>query len=156
VSLSSRQSLSSSRISQYFMEHESSSLCSQELSTSPHPEPDVSSPYDPQPISLRSIYSLLSLFERIKGGLWDHLAVCLCVCVCTFPHIFSFSMLSVWHQRKIVDWFFILQTTPQQCLAITWLVFSVWSALRNSRTAFSALSVPRLYNASPLEAKKSF
>jgi hypothetical protein len=46
--------------------------------------------------------------------------------------------------------------TTQQCLGITWLVFSVWSALRNNRTVFSALSVPRLYNASPLAAKKSF
>jgi hypothetical protein len=41
----------------------------------------------------------------------------------------------------------------QQCSAITWLVFSVWSALRNSRTVFSTLSVPRLYT-SPLAAKK--
>jgi hypothetical protein len=46
--------------------------------------------------------------------------------------------------------------TPQQWLAITSLVFSVWSAPRNNRTVFSALSVPRLYNTSPLAAKKSF
>jgi hypothetical protein len=35
-------------------------------------------------------------------------------------------------------------------------VFSVWSALGNIRTVFSALSVPRLYNTSPLAIKKSF
>jgi hypothetical protein len=34
-------------------------------------------------------------------------------------------------------------------------LFSVWSALRNSSTVFSALSVPRLYNTSPLAAKES-
>jgi hypothetical protein len=31
----------------------------------------------------------------------------------------------------------------------------MWSALHNSRTVFSALSVPRLYNTSPLAAKKN-
>jgi hypothetical protein len=31
----------------------------------------------------------------------------------------------------------------------------VWSALRNNRTVFSALSMPRLYNTSPLAAKES-
>jgi hypothetical protein len=40
-------------------------------------------------------------------------------------------------------------------IAITRLLFSVWSALRNSRTVFSALSVPRLYNTSPHADKKS-
>jgi hypothetical protein len=45
--------------------------------------------------------------------------------------------------------------TSQRCLAITWIVFSVQSALRSSRTVFSALSVPRLNNTSPLTAKKS-
>jgi hypothetical protein len=44
--------------------------------------------------------------------------------------------------------------TSQQCLVITWILFSVWSALRNSGNVFSALSVPRLYNTSPLAAKK--
>jgi hypothetical protein len=34
-------------------------------------------------------------------------------------------------------------------------LFSVWSALCNSRTVFSALSVPELYNKSPLAAKES-
>jgi hypothetical protein len=34
-------------------------------------------------------------------------------------------------------------------------LFSVWSALRNNRTVFSALSVPRLYNTSSFAAKKS-
>jgi hypothetical protein len=34
-------------------------------------------------------------------------------------------------------------------------VFSVRSALRNSRTVLSALSLLRLYNTSPLAAKKS-
>jgi hypothetical protein len=32
-------------------------------------------------------------------------------------------------------------------------LFSVWSALRNNRTVFSALSVPRLYNTSPGESR---
>jgi hypothetical protein len=40
--------------------------------------------------------------------------------------------------------------TTQQRLAITWLVFSVWSALRKSRTVFSALSVSQLYKTSTL------
>jgi hypothetical protein len=40
--------------------------------------------------------------------------------------------------------------TLKRYLATKWLVFSVWSA-RNSRTVFSVLSVPRLYNTSPGE-----
>jgi hypothetical protein len=35
-------------------------------------------------------------------------------------------------------------------------VFSVWSALCDNKTVVFALSVPRLYNTSPLAGKKSF
>jgi hypothetical protein len=33
-------------------------------------------------------------------------------------------------------------------------LFSVWSVLRNNRTVFSVLSVPWLYNTSPLAVKE--
>jgi hypothetical protein len=45
--LRSRESLSHSRISQYFMEPEGPSPCSQESATGPYPEADESSPYHP-------------------------------------------------------------------------------------------------------------
>jgi hypothetical protein len=59
------------------MEHKGSLPCSQESSTGPYPKPDESSPYHPIPISLISIFSLLSLFwKKIKVGLCDFHAVC--------------------------------------------------------------------------------
>jgi hypothetical protein len=42
-----RHSISYLRISQYFIEPESSLPCSQEPSTGPYPKPDQSSPYYP-------------------------------------------------------------------------------------------------------------
>jgi hypothetical protein len=52
--LRSCQLLSNSRISQHLVEPEGSLPCSEEPSSSPYPEPDRSSPYHPNPISLRS------------------------------------------------------------------------------------------------------
>jgi hypothetical protein len=60
--LRSRQLPIYSRSSQYFVDLEDSVLCSQEPSTSTHPEPDESSPYHPNTISLRSIFILSCVY----------------------------------------------------------------------------------------------
>jgi hypothetical protein len=62
----SRQLCSHSRTSQHFMEPEGSLPYSQEPYTSPYPEPDISSPYHPHPISLRFI---LILSTQLRLGL---------------------------------------------------------------------------------------
>jgi hypothetical protein len=57
--------------------------------------------------------------------------------------------------------FYVARTTPSagngpmNSQSDTWHVFSVSSALRNNRIVFSALSVPLLYNTSPLAAEES-
>jgi hypothetical protein len=40
-------------------------------------------------ISMLLFFSLLSLFQKIRGGLLDHLGVCVCVCVraCMCMHV---------------------------------------------------------------------
>jgi hypothetical protein len=70
---------------------------------------------------LRNIFSLLHYLKKIKGGLWDRLAVylcirlCLCTCVsplifdafnlsvcpCPPPLFFWISMQSMWYRRKV-------------------------------------------------------
>jgi hypothetical protein len=72
--LSSCQLCSHSGTSQHFKESEGSSLCSQEPSNGPYPEPDRSSPYHTipsHPISLRSILILSThLHLGLPSGLF--------------------------------------------------------------------------------------
>jgi hypothetical protein len=52
----------------------------------------------PHFIYLRSVISLLSLFWKMKGGLWDNLALCLCIRMCLSVYrdnVFVFSAVRV-------------------------------------------------------------
>jgi hypothetical protein len=117
--LRSRQSLSYARISQHFMEPESSLPCSQEPSTGPCSQPDEFNPYHLSNIHFNIILPPTSWFSGWSLSFW------LCrqnpICLPLLPRECYMSCSS--HHRRLID----------HCICTWWrvsVIFSVCSFLQ--------------------------